>query len=507
MQAWEKQVRQEIPSLQDVEAFSLVNSLPKLIKRISDTLEARDYQESGLNAPSQEHAKCRARLAHYSVEQISVEYRVLRKTIFSILESVRPLSLADRDCILDTLSGCLSSTYAEFCRLEQAKTDQSRLVAESLKERYEDVVNHLTHAIAWISDAVDNRFIFVSRQAEAILGYPVQRWLSEPHFLELHLHPEDRTLTREVFEKARQTGKEQIAEHRVIAADGKIIWFQTSVQAEVDGFNNAVCFRGLCFDITKRKNTEAENLRLLALSKMDLERLREEREIRERFVNALTHDLRNPLAGVRLTAQMLMRDGNATVKERSARILKIVDRVDRMVKDLLDANRIRAGQPLPLRLGRVNLCQIAQDVIADFVVTHGPRFTFNAPKEAFGIWSEEGLRRILENLISNALKYGAKIAPITVTVRTDKEKSELSVHNEGNEIPAEDQSHLFELFHRGKSASSCQETGWGIGLTLVRGITAALGGTVRVQSKLGNGTTFSVELPPNAMSFQSAGNF
>lgn len=492
--------------MQDVEAFSLVNALPKLIKRISASLEGCEYQEDGLNLPSQEHAKCRARLAHYSVEQISIEYRVLRKTLFSILEGIRPLSIADRDCILDTLSGSLSATYAEFCRLEQAKTDQSRLEAESLKERYEDVVNHLSHAIAWISDAAEHRFIFVSRQAEAILGYPVQKWLAEPHFLELHLHPEDRTLTFEVFEKARQTGKEQIAEHRVIAADGNIMWFQTSVQAEMDGCNNAVCFRGLCFDITKRKNTEAENLRLLALSKVDLERLREEREIRERFVNALTHDLRNPLAGVRLTAQMLMRDGNTTVKERSARILKIMDRVDRMVKDLLDANRIRAGQPLPLRLGRVNLCQITQDVIADFVVTHGPRFAFNAPKEAFGIWSEEGLRRILENLISNALKYGSKATPITITIHGSREKIELLVHNEGNEISMEEQLHLFELFHRGKSASSCQETGWGIGLTLVRGITAALGGTVRVHSKLGDGTTFSVELPPNSCPFQATGS-
>ena len=110
-----------------------------------------------------------------------------------------------------------------------------------------------------------------------------------------------------------------------------------------------------------------------------------------------------------------------------------------------------------------------------------------------GAWNRAGLRRVLENLVVNALKYGSLNAPVRVTLTQDAVQAELTVHNDGNPIPIEIQPTLFEKFLRASSATS--NTGWGLGLALVSGMVAAHHGTVRIQSSEANGTDFIVVLP------------
>ncbi len=232
------------------------------------------------------------------------------------------------------------------------------------------------------------------------------------------------------------------------------------------------------------------------------EDLRIERDLREQFVSVLAHDLRGPLSSVKAAAQLLLRQPEELEKRRdlASRIDRNIQRMDQMIHDLLDASRVHVGRQLPLRLDTCELGAVAREVVEELRVLHGGRFVLDAGRGVRGIWSAEELRRALWNLAVNAVKYGARDKPITLTVEASPQGARVSVHNEGAGIPPEDQAHLFELFSRARSAPGSE--GWGLGLFLVRACAEAHGGKVRVQSDAATGTTFTMELPWDSRPYQ-----
>jgi PAS domain S-box-containing protein len=230
-----------------------------------------------------------------------------------------------------------------------------------------------------------------------------------------------------------------------------------------------------------------------------VEKLEQERDLRERFVSTLTHDLRTPLTAARLNAQLLeLSLTDPAPRLRAAgQVIRNIDRIDQMIGNLLDANRIRAGEKLPLNFTHFDLVHLVKSTLDDLSVVYRDRLIL-LPNEGpvVGTWSENGLRRVIENLASNAIKYGATGQPITVSIDTPSaEKVVVSVHNQGNPIPKEDQLTLFDQFRRTSSADRGDQKGWGLGLTLVKGTVEAHGGEVSVESDWTHGTTFRVMLP------------
>jgi len=226
--------------------------------------------------------------------------------------------------------------------------------------------------------------------------------------------------------------------------------------------------------------------------------LEQERDLRERFVFTLTHDLRTPLTSAKMSAGLLMRrpGDSIAVLKNSNQILKSINRVDYMIQDLLDANRIRAGEKLPLTITDFDLTQLVKETLDELSTVHGNRFVLDAQAPVHGKWSKSGLRRVVENLAGNAIKYGATDKPITVSVAEDLgHQVIISVHNFGNPIPKNEQSTLFQQFRRAARADKGTQRGWGIGLTLVKGTVEAHGGKIKVESNLKKGTTFLVTLP------------
>lgn len=245
--------------------------------------------------------------------------------------------------------------------------------------------------------------------------------------------------------------------------------------------------------------------RLFAERLATIEELRSERDLRERFVSVLAHDLRGPLSAAKLGVQLLATNpaGLDHRRELIARTARSIDRTDQMVRDLLDASRLHAGESLPLRLEDTDLAAIARDVIDELVALHADRFVLDAPEQVRGFWSPDDLRRALWNLASNAVKYGAPDRPITLAVRrSTRGGGQLSVHNEGNAISQEDQAHLFQPFFRSDAVRVTGPRGWGLGLTLVQGCAEAHGGSVKVDSHAATGTTFTLELPVDSRPYQ-----
>jgi signal transduction histidine kinase len=231
------------------------------------------------------------------------------------------------------------------------------------------------------------------------------------------------------------------------------------------------------------------------------EALRAERRLRSQFVAILAHDLRGPLAAARLAAGLLAaRDPAPPRAERRNvdRVVRNLDATDRMVTDLLDAETIHAGHRLPATLAAHSLAEIARAVVSELDAGHPSRVALRTEGGTTGLCDAALVRRAVWNMLTNAVKYGSREAPIEVSVRGCEGAVEVAVHNDGAPIPEAEQAGLFDPFSRVATPRGAH--GWGLGLALVRGTAEAHGGSVRLESAPGRGTTFTLRIPRGAAS-------
>ncbi|HYG78152.1 MAG TPA: HAMP domain-containing sensor histidine kinase [Planctomycetota bacterium] len=216
----------------------------------------------------------------------------------------------------------------------------------------------------------------------------------------------------------------------------------------------------------------------------------------EKFAMTLMHDLRNPIAVAKLNAQMIKRTPQDVehVVRAAEKIDEKMNRLEKMIRELLDVSRFRAGHGILLDSEIMRLDLLAGEVMVEMAETHGDVFDVEATQPVTGHWNREGLRRVIENLAINGLKYGRQGGRVRVTVSQRKDDSAtLTVHNDGNPIPPVEQQELFRRYRR--SANAISGTGWGLGLALVSAMVEAHRGTIRVESSDAQGTDFIVVLP------------
>jgi signal transduction histidine kinase len=299
---------------------------------------------------------------------------------------------------------------------------------------------------------------------------------------------------QKVMEHVFTTGESIFDEEQPVTIGDKIHYMNANYVASLDetGKIDGVMAWGIDVteQVTARKKIEETNTSLES-----------ERNIRERFVVALTHDLRTPMTAARMNAQLLERKAldPEYVKLASRRIVESVDRSDRMIMDLLDANRIQAGEGIPLKIEECHLEKLIDAVVDDLTKIHGPRIYFqNSAGLIKGFWDPTGLQRIVENLAGNAIKYGLDRGLIEIKLTRTEVSIEVSVHNLGNPIAPGDLAKIFDPYKRTESAVVGAHKGWGIGLGLVKALTEAMSGSVRVESSPRAGTTFFIHLPMDA---------
>ncbi|HEY7294573.1 MAG TPA: ATP-binding protein [Dehalococcoidia bacterium] len=228
---------------------------------------------------------------------------------------------------------------------------------------------------------------------------------------------------------------------------------------------------------------------------------------RDEFLAAVSHDLRSPLSTIKGSAQLIarrlaataMQDTDAAFAVQLAQgIVGAAATITDMVDQLLDLARQDAGQPLALDLRETDLVALVRTAIEQRqILSPDHRFAAELPPEPLvGLWDATRLRRVLENLLGNAVKYSPTGGEITVVLSRDAGSREaiLSVTDQGLGIPAADLPHVFERFHRGANVVA-QIPGTGIGLAGTRQIVEQHGGTIALESVEGAGTTVTVRLP------------
>lgn len=223
---------------------------------------------------------------------------------------------------------------------------------------------------------------------------------------------------------------------------------------------------------------------------------------REQFVATLAHDLRNPLAAASVAAQLIPHVKNtAKFDDVTRKITENLDRIDQMIQDLLDTVMFQRGERLSLHPSNFDIADVIREVCEQAEAVHGARFEM-VGKSIIGWWGRDAVKRALENMINNAVKYGFPDTPIRTSFQQYDERMLLSVHNRGDPIPPEQVETVFQVFRRAKAAKEGDKQGWGIGLPYVRSVAEGHGGSIGLDSSEERGTTFSIDIPLDSRPFQ-----
>jgi PAS domain S-box-containing protein len=224
--------------------------------------------------------------------------------------------------------------------------------------------------------------------------------------------------------------------------------------------------------------------------------LRRRSEFEQQLIGIVSHDLRNPVAAIQLSAVLLQRMG---LDEKQAKIVSRItsstERASRMISDLLDFTQARLGEGLPVHRAHVDLHQVTEAVVDELRVSAPEqRIVVKHSGDATGEFDGERIAQVVGNLIGNAVKFSPENAAITLEVRGEADAVVLSVHNRGEPISAELFPHLFTPLHRGKDTEKGGRS-IGLGLYIVDQIVKSHGGDVQVTSTREDGTCFTLRLP------------
>ncbi|NMO19192.1 response regulator [Pyxidicoccus fallax] len=235
-------------------------------------------------------------------------------------------------------------------------------------------------------------------------------------------------------------------------------------------------------------------------SSRDVTEERSAEEFREQFIGMLGHDLRNPLNALSMSAQQLQRRGGLDERQASltTRILTSAERMDRMIRQLLDFARARLGGGIPVMRMPCDLFDVVRRTVEELRASHPGRVVqLEVLGDGRGEWDGDRLEQALGNLLANALKYSPADTPVTVQAEGGPQGAVLRVHNQGAPIPAEELPYVFSAWRRGHKArrEGGSAAGLGLGLYITHQIARGHGGDVEVSSSAPGGTTFTVRLP------------
>lgn len=214
---------------------------------------------------------------------------------------------------------------------------------------------------------------------------------------------------------------------------------------------------------------------------------------REQFFAALTHDLRSPLSTATMALELITGSHDY---ERNQALAGIIGRqhalMARMIDDLLETMVMQATAK-DLTFDELDLKALSDDIVQNALLSGGREITVDGPSVA-GQWCEPALRRAMENLLNNAIKYSESGSPIHIEIERFDGRVAWSVTNCGPAIPADQVEGLFQLFRRAERAKYDGTTGWGIGLPYVRSVAERHAGSIIVSSN-DQHTKFTIDIP------------
>ncbi|MRG91013.1 sensor histidine kinase [Polyangium spumosum] len=384
------------------------------------------------------------------------------------------------------LAGAARLAHERGVRVEQLNVELAALY-ENTRETLAETIPHLV----WTTSP-DGTPDYFNRRFIEYAG-PEVDLETEWHTI---VHPDDVESVLAGWRESLRTGDAYGVDGRLRRHDGVYRWFLVRGLPLRDKHGRIVKWFGTCTDVEEERRIAEERERLLARSQ-------EAVRSRDVFLAVAAHELKTPLTPLRFEAELLLESARERrldrltperLEKRAAVLERQTRRLEELVSVLLDVARI-AGGKFELALADVDLGEVVREVVQrhkQAARSEGAELELHIAEGAVGRWDRLRLDQIVTNLFTNALKYGQG-KPITVEVEAREDVVILRVKDRGIGIAEADQGRIFERFER--AASERHYGGLGLGLWLSRELVTALGGTVRVQSELGAGATFTVELP------------
>jgi PAS domain S-box-containing protein len=391
-------------------------------------------------------------------------------------------------------------TSIDVTEHKRADEERERLLASeraafdeavAAQQRFRDLVNSV-EGIVWEADVPSFQFLFISKQAERVLGYPVERWLSEPTFWKDHVHPEDREWALQYCQNATAEKRDHQFEYRMIAADGSVVWLRDLVTVVVEG-DRATRVRGVMLDLTNRKQAE-EALRQAQADLAHVSRVTTMGEL----TASLAHEVKQPIAAAstnastcllwlagdtpnieeaRAAASRIVKDG-----QRAAEIIsriRLLFKKDTPQRELVDVNEVIREMIVLLRgeAMRYNI-SVRTELAADLPQVLGDRVQ---------------LQQVLMNLMINgidAMKDADGTRELGIkSQRAENEEVVVSVTDTGVGLPPQQAEQIFNAFFTTKPH------GTGMGLRISRSIIESYGGRLWAANNTPRGANFCFTLP------------
>ncbi|WP_176062081.1 PAS domain-containing sensor histidine kinase [Anaeromyxobacter diazotrophicus] len=378
-----------------------------------------------------------------------------------------------------TATSCASARAEREDRAQPERDGEAWRLLDSISDHAIFALDPAGHITTW------------NRGAERLLGYAQEEIVGE-HVGRLHLGQEvAEGGVAEALEQALLHGR-HAEEGLRVRADGSTFWAQVVLNPLRDEAGGTCGFAAVLRDVSERKRRE-EALHRLADAGIAL-------RARDEFLSLASHELRTPLTALRLHLQTLARSARrkpeeavASLPARAAKLEQHVDRMSSLIDTLLDVARIASGH-LRLDLAPVSLGPMVAGLVERrrAVLPEPGRLRLSVGGVVLGRCDGARIEQVVASLIDNALKYGGD-EPVEVAVARADDRAVLVVRDRGIGIAAEDHARIFERF--GRAAPVSQYGGFGFGLWAAREIVKAHGGTIRVHSQHGRGSTFVVELP------------
>jgi PAS domain S-box-containing protein len=402
----------------------------------------------------------------------------------------RTIWVRDESVPVPDVDGRARSRQGVMMDVSALREARSRLV--DTEERYRTLVEQIP-AIAYREDA-RGRIDYIGPQTTTMLGYTPQDWYDDVDLRARVVDPADAGL----LPSEDDPSDRRDATYRIRTRDGREVWLHDQAHVIRDAGGEIVGRQGVLVDVTEHQEAQAL-ARDLQLERQAAERLRTLDEMKNTFLQAVSHDLRTPLAAILGLAVTMGRDdvtlGADETRDLARRIAQSARRLDRLVTDLLDMDRLARGDVQlvfrPTEIGAlVRTVLDALDAVEDRELTVEVE-TVVVPVDV------PKVERIVENLVGNAAKHTPVGTHIWVWVRAWEDGALVIVEDDGPGVAPEERDRIFDAFQQGGSDVSGYAPGVGVGLALVSRFAELHDGGAWVEERPGGGASFRVFLPGN----------
>ncbi|MEW6494610.1 MAG: PAS domain S-box protein, partial [Cyanobacteriota bacterium] len=418
-------------------------------------------------------------------------------TEFPIEAGLSPVQTKDGRFVMTFLTDITKRKQAEeeITRLNESLERR----AIEVETRYQQIVELAEEGI-WVIDN-EGKTTYVNQAMARMLGYQEEEMLGRPLF---DFMDEAAQQTANANLERRKQGIGEKHEFKLQTKDGKGLWTYMSTSPVLDESGKLLWSCALVYDITERKKADEqlrESSERISLANAELARAT---RLKDEFLASMSHELRTPLNAILGLAEALQEEVYGSLTDRQRRSLVTIEQSGQhlldLITDILDLSKIESGT-MELQITSSsphNLCESSFTFVKQQAHHKSIKLSSKISEGLGNIEVDERrMRQVLVNLLSNAVKFTPEGGEVRMEVETDSEAEiiKLSVIDTGIGIAPENLDKLFKPFVQLDSSLSRRYAGTGLGLALVRRIVELHGGSVSLESEVGKGSQFTVNLP------------